>query len=189
MTKLLLPVKTGGLETPRREIDTCHMHTHALIHCVHREYLLLVGGSFHVGDQSSMLTTGSVFRLRFNHRLSVTASLLIHPSPCVFSQFPPLYQLICPSLLNFSCASLCSGHCPEVPHYQVSNAEAIPQWDDDEKRVQGSEVCDSHCWLHPSTAGWSCKRNTLSGGGQHSGCKWELHAHSVTEIHLHANIL
>lgn len=27
MTKLPLPVKTGGLETPCREIDTCHMHT------------------------------------------------------------------------------------------------------------------------------------------------------------------
>lgn len=73
MTKLLLPVKTGGLETPRREIDTCHMHTHThthiLIHSAQREYLLLVGGSFHVGDQSSELTEGSVFRLRFNRRL------------------------------------------------------------------------------------------------------------------------
>ncbi len=69
MTKLLLPVKTGGLETPRGEIDTCHMRTHTLIHCVQREYLLLAGGSFHVGDQSSELTEGSVFRLRFKRRL------------------------------------------------------------------------------------------------------------------------
>lgn len=63
MTKLLLPVKTGGLETPRREIDTCHTYAHTLIHCVQREYLLLAGGCFHVGDQSSELTEGSVFRL------------------------------------------------------------------------------------------------------------------------------
>lgn len=84
MTKLLLPVKTGGLETPCREIDTCHMHTHThahiLIHCVQREYLLLVGGSFHVGDQSSMLTEGNVFRLRFNRRsLSPLRSSSTHP--------------------------------------------------------------------------------------------------------------
>lgn len=40
MTKLLLPVKTGGLETPCREIDTCHMHTltHSFTVCTENIY-------------------------------------------------------------------------------------------------------------------------------------------------------
>lgn len=55
-----------------------------------REYLLLAGGSFHVGDQSSELTEGSVFRLRFNRRLCHCAAPHL-PSPHVFLLCPLLF--------------------------------------------------------------------------------------------------
>ena len=44
MTKLLLPVKTGGLETPRREIDTCHTDTHTRTHSVCAGRIFTLGG-------------------------------------------------------------------------------------------------------------------------------------------------
>lgn len=40
MTKLLLPVKTVGLETPHGEIDTCHTYTHTHLVCAERIFTL-----------------------------------------------------------------------------------------------------------------------------------------------------
>lgn len=143
MTKLLLPVKKRGLETPRGEIDTCHTHTHTLIQCVYREYLLLAGGSFHVGDQTSELTEGTVFRLRFDCRLCRCAAP--HPgiAMCLYSASSSS-SMICPSSPAVSPVLLRSGHSPALPHHQVPNAEVVSQWDDDEEGVQGSEVGGGH---------------------------------------------
>lgn len=165
MTKLLLPVKTEGLETTRWEIDTCHTHTHTCIHSVCRENIYSWwGGCFHVGDQSSELTEGSVFRLRFNCRLCRRPAPR-PPIPMCFSLGFLLFINWFLSLLNLFSPSECSRHCPALPHYQVSDAEAVPQWDDDEEGVQGSEVSDRHCWLHPPAADRPSERAALIGGG------------------------
>jgi len=141
-----------------------HTHTHTLVRCVPREYLFLAGGCFHVGDQSSELTEGSVFSLSFN-------CCLFH----CFAPHPPIpmcfYSASCCSsidsfsLLISSSASARSGHSSALPHQQVSNAEAVPQWDDDEEGVQGSEVSDGNRWLHPPAAGRPSERVALIGGG------------------------
>lgn len=157
MTKLLLPVKAGGLETPRREIDTCHTHTHTVIHCVQWEYLLLAGGLLSCVRSELGADWGqSVFRLGFNGS----------SSPCVSARLLlALHQLIPLSLLNSSPASACSRHSPALPHHQVSDVEVVPQRDDDEEGVQGSEVGDGHRRLHPPAAGGPSERATLYGGG------------------------
>lgn len=101
MTKLLLPVKTWGLETPHGEIDTCQTRTNTPVLCVHGEYLLLAGGGFNVGDQSPALTEASVFSPRSNQRLCHCASPHLPSIPMCFTlPRPPLHQLILLSLLK-----------------------------------------------------------------------------------------
>lgn len=155
MTKLLLPVKAEGLETPRGEIDTCHTRTHALMHCVQWEYLLLAGGLLSCGRSELGADWGqSVFRFNGSSSPCVSAHLLL-----------ALHQLIQLSLLNSSSSSTCSRHSPALPHHQVSNVEVVPQRDDDEEGVQGSEVGDGHRWLYSSAASRPSERATLYGGG------------------------
>lgn len=157
MTKLLLPVKAGGLETPRREIDTCHTHTctHSMIHCVQWEYLLLVGAAFMWEIRARSWLRAECFQTRVNGS----------SSPCVFTRLLALHQLIQLSLLNSSSASVCSRHSSALPHHQVSDVEVVPQRDDDEEGVQGSEVGDRHRGLYPPAASWPRERVALRGGG------------------------
>lgn len=59
---------------------------------------------------------------------------------------------------------MCSRHCPAVPHHQVSHVEVVPQWDDDEEGVQGSEVGGGYCRLHTPAAGRPRERAALTRG-------------------------
>lgn len=64
-----------------------------------------------------------------------------------------------------------SRHSPALPHLKVPHAEVVPQWDDDEEGVQGSEVSGGHSRLHPPAAGGPGERAALPGGGPDSGCE------------------
>lgn len=150
-------------DTPQGDWHLPHAHTHTLIQCVQREYLLLAGGSFHVGDQSSELTEGSVFRPRFNRRLC-HFSAPHPPIPMCFSLSLSLFINWFVLLYLTSPLLPCSGHSPAVSHHQVSDIEVVPQWDDDEEGVQGSEVGGGHRWLYPPAAGRPCERDTVNGG-------------------------
>lgn len=164
-----------------------HTHTYTPIHCVQREYLLLVGGTFHVGDQSSELTEGSVFRPGFNHRLC-RRSVPYPPVPMCFNCFPLFINWFV--LLYLTSLLLRSGHSPAVPHLQVSHIEVVPQWDDDEEGVQGSEVSGGNCGLHPPAAGWPCERIAVNGGASNFGCEWKTHLESTKWIPVYfKNIL
>lgn len=90
-------------------------HTHTL--CVQREYLLLVGGSFHVGDQSWLLTEGCVFRPRFNCRLCRHVAFLIHPGPVCFTCFLLFINWFALTLPNFS-APTCTADIAQ--RYRIS---------------------------------------------------------------------
>lgn len=147
MTKLLHPVKPGGLETPHREIDTCHTHAHTYIHCVQQEYLLLAGGAAFMWEIRAQGWLRAGLSDSGLGAVSVNTQLFI----CVFF-LPSASRSSSVDLLNSSYSSVCSGHSSALPHHQVPNAEVVPQWDDDEEGVQGSEVSDRHRWLYPPAA-------------------------------------
>lgn len=183
MTKLLLPVKTGSLETPCREIDTFHTHTHTHPFTVCRENIYSWWGAAFMWEIRAQSWLKAVFSDQGLTTVSVAAPLLI---PMCFNCFLLFINwfvhLYLTSLL------LHSGHSPAVPHLQVSHVEVVPQWDDDEEGVQRSEVGSGNCRLHPPAAGRPCERITVSGGGSNFGCEWKTHVESTKLIPLYFKI-
>lgn len=152
-------------DTPQGDWHLPHAHTNTHSFTVYRESIYSWQGAAFMWEIRAPSWLKAVFSDWVLTAGSVTAPVLIQPSPCVFTLLPPLHPLICTSLLNFSSASVCSGYRPAVPHHQVPDVEVVPQWDDDEEGIQGSEVGGGHCWLHPPAAGRPRERNALKGGG------------------------
>lgn len=52
-----------------------------------------------------------------------------------------------------------SGYSSEIQDKQIPNTEALPEWNDDEERIQGPEVCDSNSRLYQAA-----EEQSYSGG-------------------------
>jgi len=58
-----------------------------------------------------------------------------------------VYFGICSVFVLFS-KFLFSGYSSEIQDKQISNSETLPEWNDDEERIQGPEICDSNSRLY-----------------------------------------